>query len=311
MKILVFGSLNIDRTYIVDHFVRPCETLSATKMEIFCGGKGFNQAVALSRAGCEVYFAGAIGDDGDILHEALQQSKIKLDFLQRIPGPSGHAIIQVNPEGQNCILISTGANGCITCEYVDYVLSNFGEGDLIVLQNEIPHVDYIIRCAKKRGMMVAFNPSPYNERVDKCNIHDVDYLLINEVEGAEMTGEKEIDCIQEKLRAEYPATNIILTLGERGVKYLGHDGLNYCCGIYAMSVVDTTAAGDTFTGYFLAEIIRNADIQKALGTASIASGIAVSRKGASPSIPFREEVDAIDCSMIRAFIPCGSKEKAV
>ena len=299
MKILVFGSLNIDRTYSVEHFVKPCETISATRLDFFCGGKGFNQAVALARAGCDIYFAGALGEDGAMLENALSESNIRLDYLRHVPGPSGHAVIQLDPSGQNCILISAGANGCIDREYIDYVLSNFREGDYIVLQNEIPSVDYIIQAAKERKMTVVFNPSPFNGQIHKCKISSVDYLMINEVEGAELSGTADSKAMKEALHSAYPDTNIVLTLGAQGVLCIDRDGSEYSCGIYDVPVVDTTAAGDTFTGFFLAEIIESGDIQKALERASIASGIAVSRKGASPSIPCRGEVDSADKSKLR------------
>ena len=114
MKYLVFGSLNIDRTYTVPHFVEAGETMSAAKMELFCGGKGFNQAVALARAGKEVYFAGAVGNDGGMLLEALAADGIHDQYIKRTNGASGHAVIQVDPKGQNCIIILPGANGEIT-----------------------------------------------------------------------------------------------------------------------------------------------------------------------------------------------------
>ena len=298
MKILVFGSLNIDRTDSVEHFVKPCETISATRLDFFCGGKGFNQAVALARAGCDIYFAGALGEDGAMLEKALNESGIRLDYLRHVPGPSGHAVIQVDPSGQNCILISSGANGAIDREYIDYVLSNFHEGDYIVLQNEIPFVDYIIQAAKARAMTLVFNPSPFNGHIHKCNLSELDYLMINEVEGAELSGASDSKAMKEALRRAYPRTNIVLTLGAQGALCLGKDGREYSCGVYNVPVVDTTAAGDTFTGYFLAEVIESGDIQKALELASIASGIAVSRKGASPSSPCREEVNKADKSKL-------------
>jgi len=184
LNVLVFGSLNIDRTYTVEHFVQPGETLSVARMDLFGGGKGFNQAIALARAGCGIYFAGALGSDGEMLEKELLESGIKLDYLSRVPIPSGHAVIQVDKSGQNCILISSGANGSIAPAYIDSVLSHFSQGDHIVLQNEIPHVDYIINEAKKRGMVIAFNPSPYEERIQEYRVDKVDYLLINHIEGA-------------------------------------------------------------------------------------------------------------------------------
>ncbi len=122
MKVLVFGSANIDKTYSVDHFVGTGETISAEKMELFCGGKGFNQAIAFARAGSETFFAGAIGEDGGFLRDMLHENGVNVRFLKKVPGPSGHAVIQVARDGRNCIMILAGANGMITPQYAEEVL---------------------------------------------------------------------------------------------------------------------------------------------------------------------------------------------
>ena len=301
MKYLVFGSLNIDRTYSVPHFVSAGETLSAGKMELFCGGKGFNQAVALARAGKEVWFAGAVGADGQMLLDALAADGIHAQYVKRTNGASGHAVIQVDPQGQNCIMILAGANGEITEADVDTVLAAFGPGDLIVLQNEITNVAYILRRAAEKGMTVALNPSPCDGRIAEYDMNNVSYLLVNEVEGSLIAGCEAPGAIPDKLHEAYPHMNIVLTLGSRGAVYCGKDGRRYSCGICRTNAVDTTAAGDTFTGYFLAEITDSGDAEAALQQASIASGISVSRKGASPSIPGRAEVDATDRSVLSPF----------
>jgi len=298
MKYLVFGSLNIDRTYTVPHFVEAGETMSAAKMELFCGGKGFNQAVALARAGKEVYFAGAVGNDGGMLLEALAADGIHDQYIKRTNGASGHAVIQVDPKGQNCIIILPGANGEITEADVDAVLADFDKGDLIVLQNEITCVAYILRKAREKGMIVALNPSPYDARIAEYDMACVDYLLVNEVEGAAVTGCTEPQAIADRLKELYPSMNLVLTLGSRGAIYCGADGSFHTTGIYRTNAVDTTAAGDTFTGFFLARITENGDGEKALKTASVASGISVSRKGASPSIPKAEEVEAVGLGVL-------------
>lgn len=290
MKKLVFGSLNIDRTYSVERFVKPGETISAGRMELFCGGKGFNQAIALARAGSEVYFAGAVGADGEILLEELKRNHVRLDFVKKTRGASGHAVIQVDREGQNCIMILAGANGEISREDVDRVLRNFEKGDLILLQNEISNMDYILRQAQKKEMLIALNPSPCDSRVKDYDLNSVNYLLVNETEGAAIAGCSGEDEVLEMLHACYPETNIVLTRGAQGSSYIGENGEKVNCGIYAMPVVDTTAAGDTFTGYFLSEVLRHGQVREALETASIASGIAVSRPGASSSIPSYQEV---------------------
>lgn len=299
MKVLVFGSANIDRTYVVNHFVNAGETLSADRMDLFCGGKGFNQAIAFARAGSDVYFAGAVGEDGDMLYDALKESGVNVDHLKRIPGPSGHAVIQVTPDGQNSIIILAGSNGAITHEDVDQVLKAFSSGDLVVLQNEISSVDYIIDQAKERGMIVALNPSPFNERIKTYDLSKVDYLLVNEVEGALLT-----DCDDPKkmvgaINAMYPNANVVLTLGCAGSVFVSATGTLLSSGIYQTEAVDTTAAGDTYTGFFLSEALASGDYETALRNAAIASGISVSRHGASLSIPNIAEVRGADSSCVQ------------
>ena len=292
MKMVVFGSLNIDKTYSLADFVRPGQTISAYKMEQFCGGKGFNQAVALRRAGNEVFFAGAVGQDGGMLLDARDRNGINRDFVKVTDGATGHAIIQVDKNSGNCNIILAGANGEITEADVDRTLDSFSKGDLIILQNEISCVPYILRRAHDKGMIVAFNPSPYDEKIAACDLSCVDYLLVNEVEGAGMSGETAPNAILNVLNSRYPALNIVLTLGGEGSVYQTKNGERFHCGIHKVNAVDTTAAGDTFTGFFLSEILHHGDAQKALHTAAVASGIAVSRKGAEPSIPMMAEVEA-------------------
>ncbi len=308
MKVLVFGSANIDRTYSVPHFASAGETLSADKMELFCGGKGFNQAIAFARAGSEVYFAGAVGDDGDMLIDTLKENGVNVEHLKRTAGPSGHAVIQVAPDGQNSIIILAGANGEITHEDVDRILSSFSEGDLVVLQNEISSVDYIITQSKSLGMIVALNPSPFNEKIGSYDLSKVDYLLVNEVEGSLLTGSGKPETIVCTMHEKYPDANVVLTLGCAGSVFAGTDGKLLTSGIYKTTAVDTTAAGDTYTGYFLTEALLTGDYEAALKMAAIASGISVSRPGASQSIPYSNEVREADEQKIAAFFAEICKE---
>ncbi len=293
MKMVVFGSLNIDKTYTVEDFVRPGQTISAVRMEQFCGGKGFNQAIALRRAGNEVFFAGAVGQDGGMLLDNLDRNGIDRRRVKQTEGATGHAIIQLDAKGQNCIIILAGANGEITPEDVEKTLAGFDKGDLIVLQNEISCVPQIIRRAHEMGMVVAFNPSPYDGKIAECDMTCVDYLLVNETEGAAMAGATEPDSILDALHARYPHLNVVLTLGGDGSMFQHSDGQRFTCGAHQVQAVDSTAAGDTFTGYFLSEMLRHGDATKALQVASVAAGIAVSRKGAEPSIPLYREVEEV------------------
>lgn len=292
MKMVVFGSLNIDKTYSMEEFVCPGQTVSALKMEEFCGGKGFNQAIALRRADNEVYFAGAVGQDGGMLLDKLKENGIDSADVKVTSGATGHAIIQVDRQGQNCIIILAGANGEITEDDVDQTLAHFAAGDLIVLQNEISCVPYILRRAHEKGMIVAFNPSPYNAKIAACDLGSVDYLLVNETEGAGMSGKTQVEDMLKALQEKYPALNIVLTLGGDGAVYQPKGGAERCFRrANKVKAVDTTAAGDTFTGFFLSEILRHGDADKALEVATTAAGIAVTRKGAEPSIPLLSEVE--------------------
>ncbi len=290
MKILVFGSLNIDRTYRVPHFVTAGETLSAKQMELYCGGKGFNQAIALSRAGNKVYFAGAVGEDGQMLLDALIDNGIDCQHVFRLPCSTGHAVIQVEDSGQNSIIILAGANGMISVLDIDKVLADFSAGDMIVLQNEISHMPELLEKAHQKDMIVAFNPSPISAAIADCRLETVDYLLLNETEGTALTGCKNPPDMLRFLHTHYPQTHIVLTLGEYGSLFQDTDGNITREGIFPVQVVDTTAAGDTFTGYFLSEIVHGSTAQVALHTAAVAAGISVTRQGAEPSIPYRKDV---------------------
>lgn len=304
MKTLVFGSANIDRTFSVPHIAAGGETIAASKLESFCGGKGFNQAIAIARAGCEVYFAGAIGEDGLFLKETLAAENINVDHLYVSSAPSGQAIIQVAADGQNSIIILAGANGTVTPALADTVLSAFSAGDLIVLQNEITSVDYILAKASEKGMLVALNPSPFNEKIAELDLSRLDFLILNEIEGSMLTGKEDHSDILRELHRRYPAVNILLTLGSAGSLYLDKSGELCSCGIYPVSAVDTTGAGDTFTGYFLASVQNGMNAADAMKTAAVASGISVSRKGASSSVPTAEEVSRADFSLIKECLSC-------
>lgn len=290
MKILNYGSLNIDYVYTLDHFVQAGETINSQSMDTFCGGKGLNQSIALAHAGAEVYHAGKIGHDGDILVDRLKASGVDITYLAKDEGPSGHAIIQVNGEGNNCIILHGGANRKIQTEEIDRTLSDFSEGDILLLQNEINNLDYLIRTAKDRGMVIAFNPAPMEDLVNELPLELIDYLVINEVEGEQLAGKSEPGMILDYLIRKYQHMSIVLTLGGDGVKFRsGEENLSLKPS-GKIDVVDTTAAGDTFIGYFLAAITWGASNEEALLLARSASEICITRKGASSSIPKIDEI---------------------
>lgn len=318
MRILNFGSLNLDYTYDVNHFVQAGETLASTGMEVFCGGKGFNQSLAISKCGQEVWHAGAIGEsDGKMLVEALLEVGVHINLLDRKEGSTGHAIIQKDISGQNCILLYGGANQRITKEDVDLVLKQFDEGDYLILQNEISEVGYIMEKAYDKGMSIIFNPSPITSQMEEYPLEYVSYLILNEVEAKQICKMK-MNLLDEKAKEEdttleaalskvedidkeeigqsisvlrhcLPQAKIILTLGGAGSIYIDEGQVIYQKA-YRVKVVDTTAAGDTFTGFFIGSLAQGKEVDCAMSLAAQAAAISVTRKGAGPSIPTYEEV---------------------
>ena len=266
----------------------PGETLSSENLQHFCGGKGLNQSIALARAGANVYHAGAIGEDGMVLKKQLEEDGVDISYLKiRESVGTGHAIIQVDEKGQNCILLYGGANQSITKEQVDDTLKNFQAGDYLLLQNEINELAYIMEQAGRIGMKIFLNPSPCNEIIDSLPLDLVDTFLLNEIEGEQISGEKEkiLDAMFER----YPNAHIILTLGSEGAVY-GWKGQQIFQKAEKVTAVDTTAAGDTFTGYYLAAVSAGKEAAEALQLASRAAAIAVTRQGAVPSIPYQREL---------------------
>ena len=286
MKFLNFGSLNLDFVYHVENFVRPKETVSALACDINCGGKGLNQSIALANAGAEVYHAGKIGPDGKMLKDRLEKAGVYTDdVLVSETVRTGHAMIQVNGQGQNCIVLYGGANQCIFKEEIKNVLAHFGKDDWLLLQNEINNIGYIMEYAKERGMRIAFNPAPMNSKVPDYPLSLVDIFILNEVEGEGLSGEKEPDRILDVLIARYENAAVLLTLGAKGVRYAKRE--KRCCQSAdpTVKVVDTTAAGDTFTGFFLARYAAGDSVEKALETACRACDFCVGISGAADSIP--------------------------
>ena len=293
MKIYNLGSLNIDYVYSVPHFVQPGETLSSAKLEIFPGGKGMNQSVALAKAGARVIHGGRIGDNGGFLKEILGQAGADTSFVAVDASSTGHAIIQVDENGQNCILLFSGSNHSFTEEFVREILADARAGDIILLQNEINLLDVIFAVAAEKQLQIAFNPSPFTEELLKLPLHQVKWWLCNEIEGGQLTGKSEPEEILTSMQKKFPGSSIVLTLGKDGCMFTdGKQVLRQP--IFPVKAVDTTAAGDTFTGFFLASVAEGKSVADALRIASRASSIAVSRMGASSSVPTLAEVLAAE-----------------
>ena len=293
MKTLVFGSLNLDFIYRVPHIAAPGETLSSSRLSLSCGGKGLNQSIALAKAGSEVYLAGSVGPDGTPLRKIASENGVNISLLRTIEERTGNAIIQVSDAGENSIILFGGSNLCNSTAYIDETLSHFEAGDILLLQNEINNLPYIMQMASEKGMLIALNASPCNKNIFSCPLDLIHFLFVNEIEGGMLSGTDEPGEMVWPLRKLCPQAHIILTLGEKGSLYFDGETLHKgTC--FKARIVDTTGAGDTFTGYFLTAWAEGMKGKEILNLAAKASAITVSTAGAAISIAYRGHVDDLD-----------------
>lgn len=297
MKVLNFGSLNIDYTYQVDHFVRAGETMSSESLQVFSGGKGLNQSIALSKAGADVWHARSCrsrgwrfphraDEEGGRPHGADRASR-RADRTRDHPERSGRAELYSAYGGAQPA--DHEGNGGSRPD-------QFEADDFLILQNEISEIGYIMEKAHEKGMKIVLNPSPMNAKILSYPLEYVDYFLLNEVEASDICGieaTKDPQALMNGLVKRFPEAKIVLTLGGDGSVYRDGDTV-LRQGIYKVPVVDTTAAGDTFTGYFIGGLQLGEDPKTALEHAAKAAAIAVSRLGAAPSVPNREEVETFE-----------------
>ncbi len=282
MTIFNLGSINIDRVYALDHVVALGETESAVALAEHPGGKGFNQSVALARAGAAVRHVGAVGPDGAHLVEMLRGAGADVSGIASVAAPTGHAVIQVDAAGRNSIIVFAAANGAVTPEAVRAALASATPGDILLCQNETSAVAEAMREAKARGMRVVFNPSPFDGRIGALPLELVDLFLVNETEEAGL-----LTC-----GGAAASARRIVTRGGDGCESAAPGREPVRVPAFRVRAVDTTAAGDTFTGYYLAGVAAGMPEPEALRRASAAAAIAVTRPGAAPSIPTSAEVDA-------------------
>ena len=286
------GSINIDHVYEVNHFVRAGETLNGLSYHTFAGGKGFNQSVALSRAGAATLHTGRIGNEGAWLRQRLLQEGVDTAHVTVGEATTGHAIIQVAPDGENAIVLHGGANRLITEADIASALSICSAGDILLVQNETSSVAQAIQFAHARGMRIVFNPAPMTPDIRQYPLELVDVCILNETEAEELTGKTDPADVNARMQELFPRAVSVLTLGAKGAIYFGADLIHHESAV-PVNAVDTTAAGDTFIGYFLAELMRTGDPVKALAKGCHAAAICVTRPGASESIPFQHELEAV------------------
>lgn len=287
-----YGSINIDHVYRVPHLVRPGETLSSHEYRQVLGGKGANQSLAMARAGGEVTHWGRLGQSDRWALEALSTAGVVTAPIELTSDASGHALIQVDEHGENAIILYPGANHGFTDAQQDALMDSVSPGDWLLLQNECNALGKLMVRAAAHDMRIAFNPAPMAANVLRLPLEHCQLLFLNRGEAAMMVDLPErmpsgdlLDALRERL----PQTEVVLTLGCDGVCYQ-HDETRLHLPAHPVRAVDTTAAGDTFIGYFMAARQRSDDTVAALRLASAAAALCVQRAGAAPSIPVISEV---------------------
>ncbi|TDO98798.1 ribokinase [Marinomonas balearica] len=289
MTIYNFGSINLDHVYQVDHFVRPGETMASESYQCLLGGKGANQSAALAKAGADVRHVGAVHSVDKLILKQLKDVGVNIELVAQIDMPTGHAIIQINKNAENSIILYQGANHCLTEEQIDGVLDQAAEGDWVLLQNETNLVPYIAKQAKSKSLKVAYNPAPMDVSITKPLLDSIDLLIVNEVEAMDLVAVDSVNEAVEAMPKQFPNLAVLMTLGSDGVRYF-EEGTDLYVPAFTVEAQDTTAAGDTFIGFTMSAMFSGLSIEESIKQGCAASAICVTRIGALASIPNSDEV---------------------
>jgi len=288
-KIVNYGSINIDHVYRVPHFVQAGETLSAQNLISGLGGKGANQSVALARAGASVCHVGQLGRADQWALSVLDDSGVDTSAIRLVDSPSGHAIIQVNQEGENSILLHGGANQQCSLEALSAALEDSTSISYLLLQNECNGLADAIDLAHQKSIKVVLNPAPMNKEISALPLDKLAVLIANQIEAEQLWGTRDIDQIARHVKVELPKTIVVLTLGSKGsILIMGNEFQKLEA--FTVEATDATAAGDTFVGYFLAGLVEGKDTVSAMKLASAAAAITTTNLGAVEAIPYQNQV---------------------
>ncbi len=279
------GSINADNFYYLRHLPAPGETIAAHDFRQGLGGKGANMSVAAARAGTRVMHIGAVGPDGKWAVERLLEYGVETQHISMIDTATGHANICVADDGENAIVLFSGANHEITTQMIGAALSEASPGDFLLMQNETLGQRFAARTAHTLGLRVAYAAAPFDAEIVAQVLPDIDLLVLNEVEAEalEKTTGTRIDAL--------PIDDIIVTLGAEGCKWVSKQAksvMNFPA--YPVNVVDTTGAGDTFTGYLIAALDRKLSMQDAIILAMQAGALMVTRQGTADVIPDLKDI---------------------
>ena len=288
-QIVNFGSINIDHVYHLDTFVVAGQTLPTHSISSGLGGKGANQSVALAKSGVEVQHLGRVSSNEVWVIDEMREAGVAVENIELVSQASGHAIIQIDKHGENAIIIHGGANQSFTQQQIGESFSKCEPGDFVLLQNECNMVAEAMRLASDCDLTIVFNPAPFTADVLEMPLELVSILIVNEGEAQALAAKQKIEEVEESLVAKFPDTHLVITQGAKGASVL-LNGQRFTQKVSAKTVVDTTAAGDTFIGYYLGSLVQGMDVPTSLKRACEAAAIAVSRAGAISSIPAAEEL---------------------
>ena len=289
-KIINFGSINIDHVYRVPHLVKPGETLSSLDLVTGLGGKGANQSVAIARAGVSVAHVGRVFKGDRWAVELLASTGVDTDNIALIEGASGHAIIQVDDQGENAIVLHGGANQSFSIADIESALNHNQQARYLLMQNETNLLAEAFELAQAKGIKIVLNPAPMTDNIKDLPLAKLDTLIVNQGEAEALCGAADIDQMTQQMAALAPQTRVVVTLGGDGAMLLANGEVTHI-NSPSVDVVDTTGAGDTFVGYFLAGVAEGMNDHDALQRACLAGSIAVTRQGAITAIPDRSEVN--------------------
>ena len=289
-KIINFGSINIDHVYRVPHLVKPGETLSSLDLVTGLGGKGANQSVAIARAGVSVAHVGRVFKGDRWAVELLASTGVDTDNIALIEGASGHAIIQVDDQGENAIVLHGGANQSFSIADIESALNHNQQARYLLMQNETNLLAETFELAQAKGIKIVLNPAPMTDNIKDLPLAKLDTLIVNQGEAEALCGAADIDQMTQQMAALAPQTRVVVTLGGDGAMLLANGEVTHM-NSPSVDVVDTTGAGDTFVGYFLAGVAEGMNDHDALQRACLAGSIAVTRQGAITAIPDRSEVN--------------------
>lgn len=289
-KIINFGSINIDHVYRVPHLVKPGETLSSLDLVTGLGGKGANQSVAIARAGVSVAHVGRVFKGDTWAVALLASTGVDTDNIALIEGASGHAIIQVDDQGENAIVLHGGANQSFSIADIESALNHNQQARYLLMQNETNLLAEAFELAQAKGIKIVLNPAPMTDNIKDLPLAKLDTLIVNRGEAEALCGAADIDQMTQQMAALAPQTRVVVTLGGDGAMLLANGEVTHM-NSPSVDVVDTTGAGDTFVGYFLAGVAEGMNDHDALQRACLAGSIAVTRQGAITAIPDRSEVN--------------------